>query len=216
MSNYEIDKLFEITCCGNLDEIKELVIKCNFDIKKFDCQLFNSACVDNGKIEVVKWLYEYGKIDTNEIGQFGSIFLDVCINRHIEVAEWLYNVTKFEKRSFNYTCVLILYCGVKQKFHKIIKWLFELDLVDMDIIDDCTNNGHFIYLCKNNQLELAKFIYSKYEKSEKHNEIKQIVKEEKENYVNGFIVPLHNNDIINDVLLDMNVFTIELPKYLFY
>lgn len=96
--------------------------------------------------------------------------------------------------------------------------LFERDHQSYcgDNYDDDTCNKYILI-----STNILKFLYSISDKTIKYTydeyyEVKQIVIDEKENYFIEFVEKLKFNQIYSNPMFDINIFVIELPKYLFY
>ena len=130
-------------------------------------------------------------------------FIDACEFGDFDEAKRLYklgvNIHALDDVAFLWTC----YRGDS----KMTKWLVSLGDVDIYI-----KQNYALRISYNiNNLEVAKWLYSKYDKSknydfEEYHKIKQLIEEEKDNY----------NGIMNNSMFEMNLFTMELSNYLFY
>lgn len=208
--------LFDACEKGDFNRVKELFEQ-GVDMNIYDNYAFRKTCT-NGHFEMAKWIYKYGNVDIYSInsGHYNVLCCEVCKNNHLNIAKWLYDLRRLDNGS-NYNTLFHIVSRYSNL--KTLQWLYEKEHKNIDVYDDYLLRNSLRN--KNNGIEIAKWIYSKYDKSEifeseEYCKIEQIVKEEKENYVNGFIMFLSHSDIINDVLLDIDVFIIELPKYLFY
>lgn len=204
----DLEKAF-VWCCENgiIEFVKLINTLCDVD-EYYKEYCFKAAC-NKGHLDVVKWTYETFYIRN---GILLLAFHLACVDGHLNIAQWLITLDNFviaDYENVNNT----LYSVCLHGHFKVAKWLVNI-FHNIYVIDrTCDILLYF------KRYEMIKwFISQGYITSGScyYKNCVKIIEEEKKHFINGFICMLHYHNICNDLMLDMNIFAIELPKYLFY
>lgn len=207
--------IFQMYCVnGDLENAKKIYEEKEINIQGIFENVLREVCVTGGKVEIFQWLTSEFKdkydLLTNE--HKGVIMSNACARGYFELAKAIYGRNGIDDK---YSRSQGFVMSVEKGYGEIMKWLYTMG-VDIRIFDDCSIKE----LYRLNKLEIAKWLFSLYDKTEKYEfaeykEIEKLVKMEKEHYID-FLLVIHKNGMTKEILYEKNIFTMELPKYLFY
>lgn len=204
-----------ILCNSNHPEILRWLFANNYlDFKKDGYSALLCTC-ENGMLEISKWLVNNGAKICDKSDKDNDPIMKASKNGHIHIMEWISEEYKKDK-NINIKQQLNYALMDAEDTWKSYEWLCKNGA---DVTYD--NYMYIEHVLENKQMELAKLMYSKLDKSKKnkfkgYKHLIKYIKNEKRNYVDGFIMFLLKDEIKNNVLFDMDIFRMELPTYLFY
>lgn len=170
---------------NNLNDISNYY-KINFAIlmtyennyEKFYNKLFYDVCIQ-GKHQIAKFIWNSfneiiicNQIDENDfsllikkkilkISSYNEkLFIDVCKNNHLDIAKWLLEIEPKINISFWNESVFRFACANCKTHINIAKWLLEIPnkTIKISVLQD----EAFRNIIKANDLEFAKWLYTKY------------------------------------------------------
>ena len=142
---------------GDLDIVQWLYSICD-DIHTSIIQETFIKCCQHGKLDIAKWIYDLPEFIKSESVMDVS-FRKALLNKHLDLARWLYtdNCSKID-----------IHCEGELAFRKgceadnleFIEWLYAIDsTINIRALDDHC----FIYVCRNNYIEIAQWLLNKCE-----------------------------------------------------
>lgn len=141
---------FNVACMYNCNKLATYLYKTSDSIDSYES--FEVSCI-YGNIIMSKFLYNiYG----NDIhGDYGYIFYMSCYDGHINIMQWIYKT--FNLKNDDIDKKIISEYVFNFGYFDIIKWLYELKL-----LDDDNMYKYFLIVCKCGYMDIAKWIYNNY------------------------------------------------------